>query len=85
MRIYNTYVISLELTACLVNTVLALWGQNNLEIYFTANIISFLVITLLHVYLNPRARGALNAIGFVLFGGFMVIVAFKVIEIISGR
>ena len=85
MRIYNTYVMSLALLACAINTILAFWGQDNLEIYFTINIISYLVVTLLYVYLNPKAKKALNAIGFVLFGGFLIIVALKVIEIISGK
>ena len=85
MRIYNKYVVSLALSACLINTLLAFFGQNDLTIYFTINIIAYLVITLLYVYLNPRARRALNTVGVVLFGGFMVIVALEVIEILSGR
>jgi len=85
LRIYNKYVVSLALSACLINTLLAFFGQNDLGIYFTINIIAYLVITLLYVYLNPRARRALNTVGVVLFGGFMVIVVTKVIETLSGR
>ena len=85
MRIFNKYIISLALTSCLINIILAFSGQNNLEIYFIINILAYLIITLLYVYLNPRARKALNTIGIVLFAGFMVIVSLKVIEIISGR
>ena len=85
MRIYNKYVMSLLLSACIINTLLAFWNQNDLEIYFIINIIAYLIITLLYVYLNPRARRALNTIGLVLFGGFAVIVTFKVIELLSGR
>jgi len=85
LRIYNKYVVSLALSACLINTLLAFFGQNDLGIYFTINIIAYLVITLLYVYLNPRARRALNTVGVVLFGGFMVIVVTKGIEILSGR
>ncbi|GAI17715.1 unnamed protein product [marine sediment metagenome] len=85
MRIYNKYVVSLALSACLINTLLAFFGQNDLGIYFTINIIAYLVITLLYVYLNPRARRALNTVVVVLFGGFMVIVVTKGIEILSGR
>ena len=84
MRIYNRYMVSLALAAGLVNTILAAFGQNDLSIYFTINTIVYLVITLLYVYLNPRARGALNTISIVLFAGFMVIVALNVVEIISG-
>jgi len=85
LRIYNKYVVSLALSACLINTLLAFFGQNDLGIYFTINIIAYLVITLLYVYLNPRARRALNTVVVVLFGGFMVIVVTKGIEILSGR
>lgn len=85
MRIYNKYVVFLALSACLINTLLAFFGQNDLGIYFTINIIAYLVITLLYVYLNPRARRALNTVVVVLFGGFMVIVVTKVIETLSGR
>ncbi|MBA7709555.1 hypothetical protein ES703_118476 [subsurface metagenome] len=85
MRIYNKYVVSLALSACLINTLLAFFGQNDLTIYFTINIIAYLVITLLYVYLNPRARRALNTVVVVLVGGFMVIVVTKGIEILSGR
>lgn len=85
MRIYNKYVVSLVLSACLINTLLAFFGQNDLGIYFTINIIAYLVITLLYVHFNPRARRALNTTGIVLFGGFMVIVVTKVIDVLSGR
>ena len=82
MRIYNKYVISLALVSCLINTLLAFLGQNDLAIYFVINIIAYLAITLLYVYLTPRARKALNSIGAVLFAGFMGIVALKVMEIL---
>lgn len=85
MRIYNKYIVSLVLASGLINTLLAFFGQNDLTIYFTVNIIAYLVITMLYVYLNPRARRALNTVGVVLFGGFMVTVVTKVIEILSGR
>ena len=85
MKIYNKYIIILALSSSLINTLLAFLGQNDLEVYFTINIIAYLVITLLYVYLNPRARRALNTIGVVLFSGFMVIIVLKVIEILSGE
>jgi len=82
LRIYNTYIISLALVSCVINILLAFLGQNNLEVYFTANILAYLVITLLYVYLNPRARRALSTVGVVLLAGFMVIIIFEVIEIL---
>jgi len=82
LRIYNKYVVSLALACCLINTLLALLGQNNLEIYLTTTIVTYLVITLLYVYLNPRARRALNPVGAVLFASFIVIVVLKVVDIV---
>ena len=85
MRIYNKYVVSLVLASCLINTLLAFLGQEDIKTYFVINIIAYLVITELYVYLNPRARRAVNAVGAGLFAGFTVIIAFVVMEILSGR
>ena len=84
MRIYNRYVVSLVLACCLINTLLAFLGRNDLEIYLTINVVAYLVITLLYVYLNPRARRALNPVGAVLFAGFTVMVLVKVLGIVLG-
>ncbi len=85
MRIYNKYIITLALSSGLINSLLAFLGQREFSIYFITNIIAYLAITLLYVYLNPRARLALNSIGAVLFGGFIVIVVLKVMEFLSGK
>ena len=85
MRIYNKYIISLVLASCFINALLAFYGQNDIVIYFVMNVLAYLVITLLYTYLNPRARRVLNTIGIVFFGGFMVTVAIKVVEILSSR
>ena len=82
MRIYNLYIVTLALVLCAINILLAAFGQNSLEVYFIANVIAYLIITLLYVHLNPRARRIISTMGGVLFGGFMVIVIFKVIEIL---
>lgn len=60
-------------------------GQNDLSVYFIANVIAYLVITVLHAYLNPRARRALSGVSMVLFAGFMVIVVLKVIDVLVGK
>jgi len=82
LRIYNLYVVVLALVLCAINILLAVFGQNSLEVYFIANIIAYLVISLLYVHLNPRARSILGTVSRVLFGGFIVIVALKVIEVL---
>lgn len=84
MRLYNMYIISLAAAAGVVNSLLAFGGQTDLGVYFVVNIISYLAITLLYVYLNPRARRALNTVAAVFFAGFVVIVAIKVVEIVAG-
>lgn len=82
MKIFNKYIFSLLLSSAFINILLAFLGQNNLEIYFIINILSYLMITLLYVHLNPRAKGALSGISAILFGSFMVIVIIKVLEIL---
>ncbi len=84
MRMYNTFIITLTLVSCFITTLLAFFGQNDLQLYFVINTIAFMIITLLYVYFNPRVRKALNTIGAVFFTGFLVIVTLKVIEIIRG-
>jgi hypothetical protein len=71
------------IASCLINIILAFIGQDDLTVYFTLNVIVFLAITLLDVYLNPRARRSLNAIAMVLFSSFMVIVLVKVIGVLT--
>ena len=85
MRIYNKYIVSLVLASGLINTSLAFLGQNDLGIYFVINILAYLVITLLYVYLNPRARRVLTTIAAVLFAGFIVMITLSAIEILAGR
>jgi hypothetical protein len=82
MRVFNQYLFFLVLTACIINTTLAFMGQRDLTVYFIANVVAYLIITILHAYLNPRARQLLNVISIVLFAGFMTVVVFKVIEVL---
>jgi len=85
LRIFNKYIISLVLASCFINALLAFYEQNDLVVYFVINVLAYLAITLLYASLNPRARRVLNTIGIVFFGGFMVTVAIKVVEILSSR
>ncbi|MFC1948723.1 hypothetical protein ACFLW0_00905 [Chloroflexota bacterium] len=85
MRIYNKYVITIALVSGIINSLLALLGQSDLGIYFIINVLAYLVITLLYVHFNPRARMALNSIGVILFGGFAVIVIIKAMEFLSSK
>lgn len=82
MRIYNKLILTIALVLGLIDVCLAAAGQDNIEIYFVANAIAFLVITLLYTYFNPRARSALNTVSAVIFAGFLVIVVIKVMDIL---
>ena len=83
MRVYNRLILYLALAFTLINSVLAFAGQEDIQLYFILDVIAYLVITLLYVYLNPRARGALTAIAAVLFASFAVILVVKVLEILK--
>jgi uncharacterized membrane protein YgdD (TMEM256/DUF423 family) len=85
LRTYNRYILYLAAAAAILNSSLAFANQEDLGVYFAANVIAYLIITLLHVYLNPRARRALDTIGYILFSGFLVVVAIEVAGILSGR
>lgn len=84
MILYNRYLLTLAVLFSLSTTILAAYGQDKLDAYFTVYVIEYLVATLLFVYLDARARRLLDAMGYVLFGGFLVIVALKVAEILRG-
>lgn len=83
MTIFNKYIFFLVLAACTGNIILAFLKQDSLEIYFVVNVLSYLIITLFHVFLNRKAKSALSAVTSILFGSFMVIVVIKIIELIS--
>ena len=83
LRIFNRLIISLVIAFGVLTTGMAFMGQKDISVYFIVDAIAFLVITLLYTYLNPRARGALNAVSGVVFAGFLVIVVLKVIEILK--
>ncbi len=82
MRIYNRYLLILTAAFTLSTALLAACGQDRLDAYFTAYVIEYLVVTILFVYLDPRARRLLDRLGYVVFGGFLVIVLFKALEIL---
>jgi hypothetical protein len=82
MRIYNRYLLVLAAAFTLSTTLLAAYGQDKLDAYLTAYVIEYLVVTLLFVYLDSHTRRLLDGLGYVLFGGFLAIVFFKVLAIL---
>ena len=83
MRVYNRLIISLVLAFSLINITLAFFGQEDIGVYFIANALAYLIITLLYMRLNPRARTGLNSLSVVIFAGFLVVVSIKVMEVLS--
>ena len=83
MRIFNRLVIFLVIAFSISDVTLAVLGQNDISVYFIVNAMAYLVITLLYVHLNPRARGGLDALSGVIFAGFLAIVTIKVIEVLK--
>jgi len=57
--------------------------QRDISVYFTVNLIAYMIISLIYVNINPRAKNLLNNVWGVLFGGFMVIVVLKIIQIVG--
>ena len=84
MKIYNSYIIFLALFLTLTTVILAAFGQDNLDVYYTTYVIEALALTEIYVYLSPKARRGLNVVGVILFAGFLVIVGLAVADIMRG-
>lgn len=83
MRIYNVYIILLALFFMLTTFILSLSDQSSWDLYFSLYLIVYLIFTLLFTYLNPRARRLSNVTGYLLFAGFALIVASKVLSLLG--
>ena len=82
MRVYNSFIAALALSFALITVIMAVYRVETLDAYFALYTIALLVLTSLYMFFSPRARRALNQIGIGAFGGFMVVVAIKVVEIL---
>ena len=83
MKIYNSYILIVAALLLLTTVILAVIGQEALDVYYTIYIIEALVVTELYVFLNPKARRGLSLISAVLFGGFVFVVSLEVIKILG--
>lgn len=83
MRVYNTTIISLATMFGIINILLSLLGQKNLEVYFIAIGVTYIIVTLFNTNMNPVSRVAMNGISTAIFIVFMVIISFKIIEILQ--
>jgi len=84
MTLYNRYFLTIATLFTFSTSVLAIFGQDKLDAYFTVYVIEYLIVTLLFVHLNPKARRLLDGMGYALFAVFGIIVALKVITILKG-
>jgi len=82
MKIYNNYIILVASLLLLTTVILAAYGVNSLDIYYTLYVIEALIVTELYVYFNARARRGLTVVSTVLFAGFLVIVSSAVLNIL---
>jgi len=84
LRIYNSYVIFLALLLTLTTVIMAAFGEDRLDVYYTVYVVEALALTELHVYLSPRARRGLNVVGGILFAAFVTIVGLEISRVIRG-
>jgi uncharacterized membrane protein YhhN len=85
LRIYNRYLIFLVLASCIIDVFLAFLNQTDIAVYFTVSVIAYLIITILFIQFSPRTRKVLSFVSFVFLAGFMVVVAFKVLEVLQSK
>lgn len=83
MRIYNRYLLFLILAICFVDVALAFAKQTDISVYFAVNVIAYLIITVLFIYLSPKTRKTLSVVSVVFLAGFMVMVVLKIMEVLQ--
>lgn len=85
MRIYNRFIAVLAICYAAATVIMAAYRIEILDAYFSVYTIILLVLTSLFMFLSPEARRELNRVGIGAFGGFIIIVAIKVAEILTGK
>ena len=84
MRVYDRYLATIATLFATTTVLLAFYNQHQIDLYYSLYLIELLAVTLIFSHLLPRARKFLGFIGVILFGGFLAIVAVKVLEILVG-
>ena len=83
MRIYNRYILIVALGLLLTTLILIATGQTSLSTYYVVYMLEALIITELYIHFNAKARRGLNAVGAVLFGGFLFVVCVELVHILA--
>jgi succinate-acetate transporter protein len=84
MRAFDKYILSLTILFLSTTVILAIVGEERLDLYFAAYLIEYLLLTLVFAHLHPKARRALNFLSFFLFIGFGLVVVSRLLEILLG-
>ena len=82
MRVYNRFIITLALAFAGVTVGMAAYQVDS---YVSAYTLTLLVVSALYATFSSQARRAVTMVGLIAFSGFMVVVALKVVEILSQR
>ena len=83
MKIYNSYILIITVLLLLTTVILVALEQNSLDIYYTIYIIEALIVTELYVYFKAKARQGLNLVTYILFGGFLGVIALQILGILT--
>ena len=73
MRLYDRYLLSLGVLIAVSTVVLAIFGNQQLDLYVTVYVIEFLGTTLLFAYLRPRARRLMGFAAIFSFAAFIAV------------
>ena len=83
MRVINSYILIVAVLMLATTVIMTALGQPKLENYYTFYVLETLVVTELFVLLSARARRALYLVSLLLFAGFLIILAQKVIAVLA--
>jgi heme/copper-type cytochrome/quinol oxidase subunit 4 len=82
VRIYDSYIITLTGLLLATAVAFAFVAESRLDICFSVFLIEVLIVNELFIHLNSRAKKGLNAVNYLLFAGFGIIIVDKIIEVI---
>jgi hypothetical protein len=84
LRATERYLFSLTITYTITTFALSFFSANTLDLYISIFIIEYFIITL-HNPINPESQKIINYLSYGLFILFILIMSFKVIEILGGN
>lgn len=84
MSLSDRYLATLTLLYMATTALLAVYGQQGLDLYISVYLIEYLAVTLIFSQLHPRIRTLLSVVGSVLFAGFVAVALGKVFQVALG-